>query len=277
MEWGWLHSLFFGLIAGFSEFLPVSAEAHRVLFKRLTGTGAEVGGFALICHISILLALLLSCRPQMEKIRREQRIASVPKRRRKRQPDPAVLLDVRVLKTAGVPMLLSFVPYLFLAGQGERLWLLAIILAVNGIILYIPRVRKSGNKDSRTMSALDSVLFGLGSALAALPGFSRLGCGVSTLQLSGADRQYALELTLLLSVPALVLLIGLDVYAVITAAAVLSFRLILHYILAALAAFAGAYLAITLMRFLAVNTGFYGFSYYCWGVALLTLFLYLMI
>lgn len=277
MEWGWLHSLFFGLIAGFSEFLPVSAEAHRVLFQRLTGAGTETGGFSLICHISILLALLLSCRPQMERIRREQRIASVPKRRRKRQPDPRVLLDVRVLKTAGVPMILSFAACLFLERQGERLWLLAIIMAVNGVVLYLPRVRRSGNKDSQTMSALDSVLFGFGSALAVIPGLSRLGCGMSALQLRGVDRQYAFELTLLLAVPALAVLIGLDIYAVITAAAVLSFQFILHYILAAVAAFAGAYLAITLMRFLAVNTGFSGFSYYCWGVALFTLFLYLMI
>lgn len=277
MEWGWLHSLLFGLIAGFSEFLPVSADAHRILFQRFTGAGNETGGFTLICHISILLALLLSCRPQMERIRRERRIASVPKRRRKRQPDPKVLLDVRVLKTAGVPVLIGSAAYLLMQEQGNRLWLLAIFLAVNGIIVYIPQIRRSGNKDSRTMSALDSLLFGFGSALASVPGLSRVGCGVTALQLRGADRQYALELGLLLSVPALVVLIGFDVYAVIAAAAVLSFQLILHYILAAAAAFAGAYFGIMLMRFLAVNAGFSGFSYYCWGAALLTLFLYLMI
>ena len=277
MEWGWLHSLLLGLIAGFSEFLPVSADAHRILFQRFTGAGNETGGFALICHISILLALLLSCRPQMERIRRERRIASVPKRRRKRQPDPKVLLDVRVLKTAGVPVLIGSAAYLLMQEQGNRLWLLAIFLAVNGIIVYIPQIRRSGNKDSRTMSALDSLLFGFGSALASVPGLSRVGCGVAALQLRGADRQYALELGLLLSVPALVVLIGFDVYAVIAAAAVLSFELILHYILAAAAAFAGAYFGIMLMRFLAVNAGFSGFSYYCWGAALLTLFLYLMI
>lgn len=277
MEWNWLHSLFYGLISGFAEFLPVSAEAHSILFQRLTGVGNEIFGFRLICHLSILLALLVSCRPQLEKIRREKRIAAMPSKRRKRQPDLSVMLDMRVLKMAAIPTLIGFVGYLFFIRHGQRLWILSICMALNGILLYIPLIKRSGNKESQTMSALDSLIFGIGSALGAIPGLSRLGAGAAFMQLRGADRRYALDMCLLLSVPALAILIGFDFYFILTTAGAMAFSMILLYILAAGAAFAGAYFGIMLMRFLAVNIGFSDCSYYCWGAALLTFILYLTI
>lgn len=277
MEWNWLHSLFYGLISGFAEFLPVSAEAHSILFQRLTGVGNEMVGFRLICHLGILFALLLSCHPQLEKLRREKRIAALPARRRKRQPDITSMLDIRVLKTALIPTLIGFVGYLFFARHGQRLWILSILMAVNGILLYIPQIKRSGNKESQTMSALDSLLFGLGSALGAIPGVSRLGAGSVFLQLRGADRRYALDMCLLLSIPALAILIGFDFYFIFVTAGAMAFSLFFLYILAAGAAFAGAYFGIMLLRFLAVNVGYSDCAYYCWGAALLTFILYLTI
>lgn len=277
MEWSWLHSLFYGLISGFAEFLPVSAEAHSILFQRLTGVGNEILGFRMICHLSILLALLLSCRPQLEKLRREKRIASIPARRRKRQPDVTSMLDIRVLKTALIPTVIGFAGYLYFANQGQRLWILSIFMVINGILLFIPQIKRTGNKESQTMSALDSILFGVGSCLGVIPGVSRLGVGSAFLQLRGADRRYTLEMCLLLSVPSLVILIGFDLYLIFVTAGAMAFSLFFLYILAAAAAFAGAYLGIMLMRFLAVNVGFSDCAYYCWGAALLTFILYLTI
>ena len=37
MDWNVLHSLLFGLISGFAQILPVSAEAHQILFGKLSG------------------------------------------------------------------------------------------------------------------------------------------------------------------------------------------------------------------------------------------------
>ena len=276
MEWNFFHSLAFGVICGFGEFLPVSAEAHRRFFALFTGAGAEIAGFRLAGHIGALLALLLCCHPQLQKQRREQRLAAVPPRRRKRQPDMRTILDIRVLRTAAVPMLVGFAAYLFFPPEGY-LWLLAALLALNGVLLYIPQVRRIGNKDSQHMSALESVLFGLGSALGAIPGISRIGSGTSTLQLTGVDRQAALELSLLLSVPALIALTGLDVYALFTVAGSFSLAYFFQYILVAAAAAGSAYLGIVLVRFLSVHEGFSGFSYYCWGAALLMFILYLTI
>lgn len=277
MHLNWLQSIVYGLISGFAEFLPVSAEAHRELFYTLTDSRRGSEPLLLVCHVSILLALLLRCQPRLRKLHRERKAAAVPARSRKRQPDRQSLLEIRVLKTAAVPILLSFLAYSSSAALTDSLWLPALLLAINGVALYIPRIRPQGNKDSQSLSALDSFLIGLGGALAVLPGISRVGGTATAGQLRGTDPPYSLNLGLLLCIPALFVLIGFDLYGLIGSAAVLSSGLICNCILAAAAAFLGAWFGIALMRFLSVKIGFSGFSYYCWGAALFLFILYLTI
>ena len=277
MEWSWLQSLVYGLTSGVCEFLPVSADAHRALLSYLTGSGKEELVFRLICHVCILLALLLSCRPQLEKLRRERKIASVSGKRRKRQPDVKTVLDIRVLKTALLPLLLSVVFYLPARNLLNDLWLLVLILVANGIILFLPQLFPRGNKDSRSMSAVDSMLMGLGHGVGVIPGISGIGTAVSLGKIRGLDRQYAVDMCLLLSIPALLALIVFDVYSIVSLGAAISFGQIVPYFLAGATAFFGAYMCVILMRFLAVKIGFSGFSYYCWGAALFVFVLYLTI
>ena len=277
MEWSWLQSMAYGLTSGFFEFLPASADAHRVLFSYMTGSGKEELVFRLISHVSILLALLLSCRPQLDKLRRERKIAAIPAKHRKRQPDVKTVLDIRLLKTSLIPLLIGFVFYLPAQRLGCELWLLALILTINGIVLFIPQLFPSGNKDSQSVSAVDALLMGVGNALGVIPGISRIGAALSLSKIRGLDRQYAVDMCLLLSIPALLALIGFDVYSIVSLGAAISIGQIIPYILSAVTAFLGAYLCVILMRFLAVKIGFSGFSYYCWGAALFVFVLYLTI
>lgn len=276
MKWSLLQSLLFGVISGFSEFLPVSAEAHQFLFGVFTGAGQEMAGFRFACRVGVLLALLLSSRPQLQRIRRERRLATIPAKRRKRQPDLQTLRDIRFLRTAAVPAVLALAAYPWLVAQANRLWLIALLMALNGLLLYIPSVRRVGNKDSRHMSFLDAAFQGIGGAIGAVPGISRLGCAAAAGQFVGADLQADLELILVLCVPVLSVLTGIDAYLA-WAGAALSFGYFIHYLIAAAAASISAYFGIVLVRFLAVREGFSGFSFYCWGAALLSFILYLMI
>ena len=277
MEWDWLHSLAFGLFSGFAEFLPISADAHQYLFSCVTGAGNELLGFRLICHISVLVVLFFSCRPQLSRLSRERRIAAAPAKRRRRQPDKLALLDLRVLRTTAVPMLLAFILFAKTQLLSQKLWELALLWAGNGLILFLPQFFRSGNKTSQGMSAVDSLLIGLCGAVAVIPGISRIGALISGGRIRGGDGRYTVDIALLLCIPALIILIGFDIYAIYLAESVMSFDLLVYYILAATASCAGAYFGILLLRFLAVKTGFSGFAYYCWGAALLTFALYLTI
>ncbi len=278
MEWSWLQSALYGAVSGLTEFLPVSSGAHRAMVELLTGAGqGTAAAMRLICHVCALLALLISSRSQLNRLHREQKLMALPPRRRKRQPDLPTVLDIRVLKTAGITALLSCLLLGPTAGLEINLAILAAFLAINGWVLYLCGRRPIGNRDSQSFSGLDALLMGLACGIGTVPGFSHVGLAVSIGQLRGGDRQYALKTALLLYIPACVVLIAFDTYFLVTAGILLSLKWILFYIVCGVCAFAGAYAAILAMRFLAVRTGFSGFAYYCWGAALFDFILYLMI
>lgn len=277
MELNWFESLAYGLISGFSEFLPVSSEAHGILFTRLLGVEDAGSGLRLGVHLGALLALLLVYRPQISRLSRERRIASTPARRRKRQPDLLSIMDLGLLKTAAIPLLLGFLAYPWVGDQGTRLWILGLALIVNGIILYVPQFMPGANKDTRTMSRLDALIIGLGGAVAVFPGLSRIGTTVSVSQMRGVERQYGLQCAMLLCIPALAVVLMIDVAElIISGFAGLSLGMMFCVATASAASALSAYFSIILMRFLSVKAGYSGFAYYSWGMALFTFILYLM-
>lgn len=276
MALNWLECLIYGLISGFTEFLPVSAVAHRALFLKLLGASDD-GMLRFCVHLGALVAVWIICRPMLVRIRRERKIASLPKNHRRRQPDFATLMEGRVFRSAAVWMLLLLLGYSFVWNLYERLWILSIFLLLNGVVLYFPRLLPSANKGAQSLSSLDSMLIGISSGLGIIPGISRVGCGMSTALIRGTERQYALELSFLLSIPAMLALSVIDVAGVVMAGGlVITLPVVINYLTAAAASFGAAYLAMFFMRYLAVKIGYSGFAYYSWGVALFALIIYLI-
>lgn len=276
MELNWLQCLIYGLISGFSEFIPVSAVAHQALYLKILGVG-DNELLRLCVHLGALGAAYMICRPMLVRLRRERKIAALPKTRRRRQPDFATLMEGRVFRSAAIWMLLLLIGYHFVWNLYERLWVLSIFLLINGIVIYLPRLMPSANKGAQSLSSLDSLLIGLSSGLGIIPGFSRVGCGVSVSLMRGTDRQYALEISLLLSIPALLALSVINAAGIVMAGNLaLTLPVVLCCLTAAAASFAASYFAMFFMRFLAVKAGFSGFAYYSWGVALFALIIYLI-
>lgn len=273
MELNWLESLIYGLLSGFAEFLPISSEAHRELFLKLVGAGDDPVS-RLAVHLGALLAVIICCATYISKLNRERRIAAIPKKRRKRQPDLRTILDLKVLRTAGIPVVLWFAAYPFAWDQGQRLWILALALILNGILLYVPQHYPIGNKDSLNLSASDSLLIGFVSGIGVFPGISRMGGALSAAQLRGADTRFSLDISFLLFIPAAIGLVFFDFYGIFTGGAT-SFHFF-QFLTAAAASFGGGCCGIYFMRFLAVKSGFSGFAFYSWGAALLAMLLYLV-
>lgn len=276
MELNWLESLLFGVVSGLTEILPVSSQAHQALVLKIFGAGTNPL-LRIIVHAAVFEALFIGCREQISAMMREQRIAATAPRRRPRQPDQRKVLDFKLLKTAMIPMLLGLLAYPFLDGIRSNLLFCAAFLVVNGIILYVPMHSVTGNKDSRSMSAWDSVLIGLAGAISVLPGISRVAATVSAAIARGASKEFAVRWSLFLSLPFMLGLILVDLYSLISFdLGQLSGGMILNFALAAAGAYIGAYAAISALRFMAVKVGFSGFSYYCWGTALFSLIMYLI-
>jgi undecaprenyl-diphosphatase len=274
MELNWLEYLIYGLISGFGEFFPVSSLAHQTIFLKLLGIN-DHPWLRFSAHVGALLAVLIVFTPTLLRLRRERRIAAIPKKRRRRQPDFATLMESRVFRMTSISMMVLYFGYPLVAGVEQRLWILAALLGINGVVLYIPQYLPRSNKTAQSLSSLDTMLIGLAAGSGMIPGISRVGAAISIGQIRGADRHYAADLALMLSIPALLLMSLLQLFGAFAVPA-LGAVLILPCLLVTITSFAASYLAIYLMRFLAVRVGYEVFAYYSWGVALFTLILYLI-
>lgn len=272
-----LESMIFGLFSGLSDVMPVSSQAHKAMILKVFGEKSENPVLRLLVHIAILAALYYSCSPHITRIIRQLKLSRIPKRKRKRPLDVQLLMEFKLLRTMLIPVLLSLLLYNKTSAWGLRLNLTAVFLLLNGIILYLPNLLPTGNKDARSMSGLEGLLMGVGASLSVLPGVSSVAGSLSVASVCGAERSFALNMTYLMHMVLTVALIAFDLAAIVAAGVSgITAMALLGYVLAAAAAFGGTYLGIRMMRVLAVNIGFSMFAYYSFGAALLSFMLYLM-
>lgn len=272
-----LHKALYALVSGFSELFFVSAKAHQLLYRTVTGRDLGDSLLSLGIHLGCLVALWMNCKKRIRYLRSEKRLERPVKRRRGRQPDAAALMDIRIMNTAVVPLVLGF----FFLGKASA-WnnsspRVAMVLAINGAILFLPQLLRSGNKNGRSFSRLDCILMGLGGALGVVPGFSRMGGTYSVSITRGAEKNYALELSILLSIPAVAAMLCFDVYGCFAASSAISGMQILGALVGALTSFAGARMALNLLRFVCNRSNTVAFAYYSWGFAMFLFLIYLFV
>lgn len=272
-----LESIVYGLVSGLAEFLPISAQAHQALLEKLFGVSAAAPATKLLCHIAIALALYMCCKDSLKSLYHELLLSQRPKRRRIREPIKRSIYDIALIRTAFYPLAIGFFCYPYTSRiLGDIHWI-ALFLAINGIIVFLPPYIRSGNKDSLSMTRAEAVLFGLGSALGCVPGISRMAAATTVFSICGADRKQGLHWAFLISIPALAFMVGFDVRDILMQGLGLGgMSGMISGAVCAGFAYLGAYGGIQIMRFLSVNTGYSGFSYYCWGAALFMFVLYLL-
>ena len=106
---------------------------------------------------------------------------------------------------------------------------------------------------------------------------SRIGASVSYASMRGVNKQQAFNWALLLSIPALIILIIFDFVDIITVRGLLTnFSVIIGYFMSGFGAFIGTYLCVFFIRTLVNRAGTIFFAYYSWGMALLAFALYLI-
>lgn len=277
MDLSWFQSIIYGFLSGFMDILPVSARVHSVLLLKFFGTKGDTSLMDMLIHLGIFISLYFDCQAQIIRMSRARALARVPKRKRKRPLDTRSLMDLSLLKTMLVPVILGLLAYSYTEKLQTNLMLIAVLLFVNGIVLYTPMLLPSGNRDSRTMSRVEGLLMGLGGAATIFPGLSAMGLCTSIGSVCGVDRKYTLNMALLMQ---LFLTLGFLIYDITGIAATgigtFSIGILIRYLAAAVCAFVGTQLGIKIMRYLAEEQGYSMFGFYCFGLALFTFILNLL-
>ena len=278
MELNWLQSILFGLVSGAADIIPVSGQAHRLLLLKFFGVNQMPNLLALLLHLSVAAALYLSSQGQFVRMNRARALARIPKKKRKRPLDTRSMMDWSLIKTMLVPTVIGLLLNTQVRGWSVNMFLIAGMLFVNGLILYIPQFLPTSNRDSRTLTRLEGVLMGLGAGASVLPGISTVGIMVSIASVCGIERLYGLNMTFIVKLFFLIGLMVYDVLAIITdGLGGLTVMLLIQYIFTAALSFGAAMLGIRTLRKLAPEHGFHTFGVYCWGLALFTFILNLVV
>lgn len=273
-----LQYIVYGVIAGFSQFTPVSASAHQALFSMLFHFDSAWPMLRFFVHIGALAALAFLLRDRLTHIYREMQIITLPVRNRKRPPDMDAVLDASISMMAVIPMLIGAIASTIFYRNGAKLMPMALFLILGGVLIYVPDFLPGGDRRTGAMTRLEGLLFGICAACGIIPGVSHIGLMLSLGLLLKCDRRYILELILLICGVMLAELILVDFVSIlVTGFAGFTFLRLLGCMLAAAAAFGGGIGAIMMMRHLSVKTGFSGFAFYSWGLGLFSFVLYLMV
>lgn len=270
--------LFYGLVAGFSQFIPVSASAHQGLFPLFFSFDSLDPLLRLFVHAGMLGALILLYRQKMSYLYTQNRLAAMPARSRPRPVDADGVAQSKLILTAGIPAVLGGLLSLWVSGLEIRFFWLAILLAVTGILIYLPDYVPGGTRKLRYLTPFGAVILGAAVGLSAIPGISAVGLALGVGLMRKWDRSSLMDTVLLLVGMMLCgTLLGDLIGWIISGFAGFSMLHMLGCLLAAGAAFGGGVGAISTMRYLTVKNGFGYFAFYSWGLALLSFLIYLVV
>ena len=198
-----LEAIFFGVIQGLTEFLPISSSAHIRIFAEFFGITEDPGArFTAIMQIGTELAVLIYFRKDIAKI-----ISAWVRSSLLRQK---LDIDEMGLARMGWLIIIGSLPIAVLGYLGQdairtnfrSLWLIASVLIIFGVLLGLADKFGRSDKTLKDLSIGHGLLYGLAQSLALIPGVSRSGATIAMGRALGYSREAALRYSFLLALPA---------------------------------------------------------------------------
>lgn len=266
-----IQAIIIGIVQGLTEFLPISSSAHLIFIQELLGAEQANLAFDVLLHFGTLIAVIgYFYKDIIEMIKAFfSSIADIFRRRFRqgfKEDQYKKLAWMIIIGTIPV----AIVGVLFnsqIEAAFHTLTIPAFFLLITGLLLYTSQRINVGSRNIEKTGIKDSIIVGIGQALAIIPGLSRSGTTISSGLYLGFDKEFAAKFSFLLAIPAILgatvvqlkdITTGLDVN--MTA-----------YVFGFLAALVSGYLAISIVLKLIKERNLDIFAYYCWivGAAIL--------
>ncbi len=198
-----LHAIILGIVQGATEFAPVSSSGHLILvpwlfqWNELLLHPALNKTFDVALHMGTLLGALAYFRRDVAKYAKA--FGSSVAHRRIGSPDERLAWALVIGTIPGA--LFGALFESFIETKLGQPWLIAIMLAVFGVVLYVVDLKMRDDRKLDDIGAKDGVFLGLAQALALQPGVSRSGITMTGARLLGIDRESAARFSFLLALP----------------------------------------------------------------------------
>ena len=195
----WLQAIVLGVSQGLTEFLPVSSSAHTLILSRLFNWQDPGAAFTAVTQIGTEAAVILYFRKDIVSIISTW-LRSLRQSELRSEPEAKMAWYV-IVGTLPIAVLgLVFKDQI--ETTARNLIIVALALIVMGLVLGYADVNAKHTKDESALSWKTALIFGLGQALALIPGVSRSGATITFGLFMGFKREVALRYSFLLAIPA---------------------------------------------------------------------------
>lgn len=271
-------AIFLGLIQGIAEFLPISSSGHLAFFQEVVAifdVGDESIFFDVLLHLGTLAAVFVAYWAEIKALVLEFfTMIGVRKLPKGQKPDRLSRRMILFIILGTLPLFLILPVKNYVEGLYQNPIFIGCAFLGTGLILFLSDRLSRGSKTIKNASLVDVLLVGCGQALATVPGISRSGTTISVGLARGFSREFAVKLSFLLSIPAV---LGANILSLIDAVKEgIDWTLMPVYLVGVAVAAVSGYLAIRLLKYISQKGSFGGFAYYCWGIGLVTLILSLV-
>ncbi len=284
-----LDAIFMGLIQGITEFLPVSSSGHLALFQiafDLEETGLL---FDCLLHFGTLVAVFAVYHRDIWKMICEGFAiigdffvnAAIACSRLTGNKEKTYRKVIRNgYRKFVMLVIVSTIPTGIIGvAASDLIEVLSGILLVPGICLIITAVLlfvadrcKEGGKTPKHVSYTNALIIGICQGFATLPGISRSGTTITACLLSGFDRKFAVKYSFIMSIPAILGSLVLQIFK-IEAAAITVTQWMYYLAGTAVAAIVG-YICIRIMLYVVRKKKYTIFSIYCLVVGIISIAAY---
>jgi len=195
----WLQAIVLGISQGLTEFLPISSTAHTLVVSKLLGWPDPGAAFTAVTQIGTELAVVIYFRRDIVRILKAWS-ASIVNTQMRSNADAKmgwyVIVGTVPISVAGLAFKSS------IETTARNLWLVAGALIFMGVLLGIADRYAKHTKNESDLNARTAILFGLGQALALIPGVSRSGATITAGLAMGFKRDVVARYSFLLAIPA---------------------------------------------------------------------------
>ncbi len=199
-----LSAIFLGLIQGLTEFLPISSSAHVQIAQQLLGldrsmTAPELTAFIATIQLGTEFAVLIFFWKDIV------RIVSAWSKSLFRGGDrkhPDAKLGWLIIVGSLPVIIIGLVFKDAIEGTLRNLWVIGVTLIVFGLVLGWADKTAKPRLEIKDLKTSHGLAYGLGQALAVIPGVSRSGGTITVGLLLGYSRAAAARYSFLLAIPA---------------------------------------------------------------------------
>ncbi len=192
-----VNSIFFGLLQGFTEFLPVSSTGHLVLLHSFLGASENDLAFDAVLQLATVLAVIIYFHKDL--------LTMTNAVLRKMSRLPVNQKEITLAYALMIGTIPAVIMGLFLESYMETIFrnplFVGVILILGSILFMFAEWHYTNNPRDEKMTIQKGFKIGLFQCLALLPGMSRSGASIVGGMMMGLTRSEAARFSFLLAIP----------------------------------------------------------------------------